>query len=566
MSLGTLRHLPWWLNTGWMWQCRREAGAFYAATSAVRATQEQLLRAMLSDNAHCRFGREHAFASIHSIDDYRSAVPISTYDTFAPRIDRIAEGEPQVLTTEDVLMFEPTGGSGGGSKLVPYTATLRLQFQRAIAAWVWDVFRHLPAVRAGTAYWSISPAAQRVKRRTAGGTRIGFNSDQEYLGGGQRWAMARVLVVPPEVSQLHNIDNFRYATLAYLLAAQDLAFVSIWSPTFLTALLAALPDWADRLCRDLHDGRLRLPSPDQETATVRLVFPRRPGRSRQLTRILGAETGMPQTLTGVWPQLALISCWADATAEMYVPDLQSRFPGVPLQPKGLLATEGVVSIPIVGHTGAALAIRSHVFEFLEVHDVDDEGPTQSGTRLAHELELKGQYRVLITTGGGLYRYDLGDVVEVVGFLRECPLVQFRGRHGSASDLVGEKLNEQHIRNCLRATFEEFDVRPDFALVVPQSSAPGYVALVAGHDRLDTDVITPAMATRLETRLRENPQYRYAVDLRQLKPVEIRWLQLPRGRAWQIYEERCRQLGQKAGDIKPTALDARRDWVDLFSLG
>jgi hypothetical protein len=467
------------------------------------------------------------------------------------------------LTAEDVLMLEPTGGSGGGAKLVPYTATLRRQFQRAIAAWVWDVFRHIPAVRTGTAYWSISLAAQHAKRRTAGGMRIGFDSDQEYLNSVQRWAMSRVLVVPSAVAKLHNIDNFRYATLVYLLAADDLALVSIWSPTFLTALLAALPDWSERLCRDLHDGTLRLLSPEQEPALARLALPRRPGRARQIAKVLDANSGTPQTLTDIWPRLALISSWADAAAEMYVPDLQSRFPGVALQPKGLLATEGVVSIPVVGQTGAALAIRSHVFEFLEVRNVDDERPTQPRSQLAHELELKRRYRVLISTGGGLYRYDLGDVVEVVGFLRECPLVRFRGRHGATSDLVGEKLNEHHVRDCLQATFAEFGVRLDFALVVPQASPPSYVTLAVARDRLDTDTLSPAMATRLESRLRENPQYRYAVDLRQLRPVEIRWLTLPPGRAWQIYEERCRQLGQKAGDIKPTALDPRRDWVEVF---
>jgi hypothetical protein len=41
------------------------------------------------------------------------------------------------------------------------------------------------------------------------------------------------------------------------------------------------------------------------------------------------------------------------------------------------------------------------------------------------------------------------------------------------------------------------------------------------------------------------------------------LQLPPGRAWEIYEGRCRQLGQKSGDIKPTALDGRHGWADVF---
>jgi hypothetical protein len=267
--------------------------------------------------------------------------------------------------------------------------------------------------------------------------------------------------------------------------------------------------------------------------------------------------------TRLWPRLALISCWADAAAEMYVPDLESRFPGVSIQPKGLIATEGIVSIPVVGQQGAALAIRSHVFEFLEVREAEFKGPTARRTQLADELQMGRRYRVLLTTGGGLYRYDLGDVVEVVGFLRECPLLRFRGRDGAGSDLVGEKLNEQHVRACLRETFEEFHIRPEFALIVPRAAPPGYVALIDGARQPETDDITPALARRLESCLRQNPQYSYAVDLHQLQPVEVCWLQLPRGRAWQVYEERCRRLGQKPGDIKPTALDGRPGWTEVF---
>jgi hypothetical protein len=561
MSLHRLHSLPWWVNTAWMWQSRREAEAFHLATGGVRTTQERLLRTTLSDNAQSRVGREHAFASLHSIDDFRSRCPVSNYDTVAPWIEQIERGDEHVLTMEPVLMFEPTGGSSGGSKLIPYTATLRRQFQRAIASWIWDLFRVLPAVRTGTAYWSISPAGQR-KRETVGGMRIGFDSDQEYLDGTQRWAISRLLVVPPDVSRLHSIDNFRYATLAYLLAAEDLALISIWSPTFLTSLLDALPVWRERLCRDLHDGMLRLPSAGDEVIAPRLRIPRCPARSREIANVIGAETAS-NTLSGLWPRLALISCWADAAAEMYLPDLQSRFPGPATQPKGLLATEGVVSIPIVGQPGAALAIRSHFFEFLEIGDADDARTTRSHTLLADELQVKRQYRVLLTTGGGLYRYDLGDVVEVVGFLRECPLLRFRGRYLAGSDLVGEKLNERHVGECLRATFEEFDLRPDFALVVPHVAPPGYVALVVCPLGNDTDAVAAALAQRLECRLRENPQYRYAVDLRQLNPLDVRWLQLPQGRAWQIYEDHCRELGRKPGDIKPTALDGRRDWEAVF---
>ena len=57
--------------------------------------------------------------------------------------------------------------------------------------------------------------------------------------------------------------------------------------------------------------------------------------------------------------------------------------------------------------------------------------------------------MVVTTGGGLYRYPLRDVVEVVGFVNECPLLRFVGRARRVSDLVGEKLDESHVSRILQ---------------------------------------------------------------------------------------------------------------------
>ena len=46
-----------------------------------------------------------------------------------PWIERIGRGEPNVLTTEPVLMMEKTSGSSGAAKYIPYTRSLRREFQ-----------------------------------------------------------------------------------------------------------------------------------------------------------------------------------------------------------------------------------------------------------------------------------------------------------------------------------------------------------------------------------------------------------------------------------------------------
>ncbi len=54
-------------------------------------------------------------------------------------------------------------------------------------------------------------------------------------------------------------------------------------------------------------------------------------------------------------------------------------------------------------------------------------------QLTHELERGGLYTVVVTTRGGLYRYQLGDLIEVTGHIRGCPLIRFIGRQGYVSD-------------------------------------------------------------------------------------------------------------------------------------
>ena len=102
------------------------------------------------------------------------------------------------------------------------------------------------------------------------------------------------------------------------------------------------------------------------------------------------------------------------------------FPQVEIQPKGLLATEAIVSIPLLDSPAPALAVRSHFFEFAAVDFVGGGIVDSRRPRLAHELECGGRYQILVTTAGGLYRYCLGDEVEVVGSSDQCPLLRFLG--------------------------------------------------------------------------------------------------------------------------------------------
>ncbi len=561
------------LNTLWMWQSRREHRAFHAATSRIQQQQERLLQKTLEANPESRYGRLHRFASIKSLDDFQKHVPICDYESLKPQIDEITSGAQGILTSEPVLMMEPTGGSSGGSRLIPYTATLRQQFQRAISTWMHDVLSGYPSCRRGRAYWSISPAAQRLAQ-TSGGVRIGFDNDTEYLAGWQRWAMTRLLAVPPSVSQIRCIENFQYATLACLLATNDLALISIWSPTFLTTLFAKLPDWAEQIIDDIGSGEVHWPLTNTGDIPQNFPFRRNKSRSAFLQRLLQNLGPTPAFASRCWPSLSLVSAWGDATAAMFAPSLQSWLSGIPFQPKGLLATEGVTSFPLKSCHGSALAIRSHVFEFLPVETglgttVASSDDQAQRPNWAWELRQGHRYRILLTTGGGLYRYATGDEIEVTGFSHQCPLVKFTGRAGAQSDLVGEKLHEQHVHSSIMRACESLGVEPAFAMLTPTlNPAPGYRAILVLKDRRRTSEelsnLEAQLSHGIDERLCENSQYQYAIGLGQLRRLEAWILQITAEQAWSVYESECRRRGQKSGDIKPSIIACGADWDNVFA--
>jgi hypothetical protein len=169
-------------NSLWGAMCVPEYLRFRRATSRVAEEQQAVLRCILSQNAETEFGKAHDFSSIHSIAEYQRQVPLRDYDQHQPWIERAANGIPNVLTREDIRLFEPTSGSSGATKLIPYTTSLQREFQRGIHAWIADLFTQSPELLASQAFWSVSPGSVECTR-TPGGIAIGFDDDASYAGG-----------------------------------------------------------------------------------------------------------------------------------------------------------------------------------------------------------------------------------------------------------------------------------------------------------------------------------------------------------------------------------------------
>ena len=122
-------------NLSWFAASLPEYNRFKHDAANIKEAQQAKLKCYLGVNADTAFGRQHDFAAIQTFEDYARRVPIRSYDEFAPWIAKIADGEKRVLTADPVRLFEPTSGSSGPSKLIPFTDSLQREIRQAVAAW-----------------------------------------------------------------------------------------------------------------------------------------------------------------------------------------------------------------------------------------------------------------------------------------------------------------------------------------------------------------------------------------------------------------------------------------------
>ncbi len=526
------------------------------ASKNVGATQVKILMELLSRNAETEFGQKYSFGTIDSVPAFQKTVPIQSYEDVKPFIDEIAAGTKNVLTADSVQRFGVSSGSTSASKLVPYTASLVTEFQEGIDPWIHHMMRDHSLILAGKAYWSVTPIGER-KRHSSGGIPIGFDDERAYFGRFTQWILETVMATPSELALIQDMDAFRYATLRFLLQEKSLSWLSIWNPTFATLFLNPLEKWFDQLIDDIRTGSMSIDlgvTPEVDVL-IRKSLKKSEWRAKELAMIRDGKSG--NIYEQIWPNLKLISCWAHGNSGEAVRQLRTYFPNIAIQPKGLVATEAFVSFPLRGEV-SALSITSHFFEFEEVGS--------KTIRLAHQLKVEEKYSVIVTTSGGLYRYRLNDVIEVLGFERECPLIRFVGKQDKVVDICGEKLNEQFVSNVVKQVVSRVNHQPVFWMVAPERSSTHvveYTLFVQFANGTSVEEETLQEVSReIDSAFRENFHYDYCRRLGQLGGYRV-FLIAPRQDAHQVYLTVCTELGQRLGDIKSVALHPFQNWSQKF---
>ena len=90
------------------------------AANAV-AAQEQVFQNLLQTGRRTAFGKDHGFDKIQSYEAFREQAPIRDYEALKGYIERIKQGESDVLWRGRPKYFAKTSGTTSGVKYIPLT-------------------------------------------------------------------------------------------------------------------------------------------------------------------------------------------------------------------------------------------------------------------------------------------------------------------------------------------------------------------------------------------------------------------------------------------------------------
>ena len=474
---------------------RRSANRFEKAVRDPVATQNQRLQEILARNRETEYGREYGFAGIKNIEEYRKAVPLVTYEDIRDRIDRMTRGEKNVLTGEDPILFAQTSGTTGNPKYIPVTPTC--QSAGGMTTWLHYARRDHPRMFRGKCLTVVSPA---VEGHTESG--LPYGSTSGMIVREMPSIVQSAYAVPYEAFEIEQYESKYYALLRLGLDA-NVTFLTTANPSTILKLAEVADQYSEMLIRDIRDGTLNsaMEISDHIRGVIKKRLRKSPQRARFLEKIRKARDGRLLPVD-YWPQMCLLGCWKGGTVGAYIKRLHQWYDPdrkgmLPTRDMGYLASEARMSIPISDEgAGGVLTVHHNLFEFADAEKVENY-PDDSSTwdfKNVRDLEIGREYFVFVTTTGGLYRYDINDVIEVVGKYRGTPLVVFKRKGRGMTNLTGEKVSVNQIIDAMDLSKSTTGMQVNHFRTEPDLDKSCYVFKVES----DTEYPRDAWRTFLQT--------------------------------------------------------------------
>jgi hypothetical protein len=323
--------------------------------------QREVLQDLVTSAQYTEFGRKYNFSGLFNIKSYKQTVPIHEYEDLRPYIQRIMEGEQNLLWNTPVYWFAKSSGTTSDkSKFIPVTDESLEDCHYKAAK---DVL---------TMYYQ-------------------FNPDSDLLTG-------KGLVIGGS----HTINPLnaeaQYGDLSAVLL-QNSPFWGHWLRTP-DLSIALMDEWESKI------EKLAASTIKENVTSISGV----PTWTLVLFRRILELTGK-STMAEVWPHLELYM-HGGVSFTPYKEQFQKLI-GKPIHYLEMYnASEGFFAAQDRPGEEGMLLFTDHGI-FMEFMPIEEYGKPQPETIGLQDVELGKNYALVISTNGGLWRYLLGDTIQFI---------------------------------------------------------------------------------------------------------------------------------------------------------
>ncbi|SDG95954.1 GH3 auxin-responsive promoter family protein [Psychroflexus sediminis] len=378
-------------------------------SSSPEETQLKVFQKLIDEGKKTKFGQDHQFDTIKSFKDFFEKVPLRDYESLKPYVDRVVDGEEDVLWPGKPLYFAKTSGTTSGSKYIPLTKA--------------SLPNHTNAARNAI----LSYIAETGHSSFVDGKMI-------FLQGS------------PELKEKHGIYFGRLSGI-----------VAHFVPNYLQK--NRLPSWETNA---LEDWDKKIKNIVEETYNQDMtIISGIPSWVQTYFEKLHQKTG--KSISEMFPNLQLF-IYGGVNYEPYRSKFENLIGGsvdsIELYP----ASEGFFAFQdSQKEEGMLLQLNSGMFyEFIKTDEFFDEDPK---IHTIGEVELGVNYVMVVSTNAGLWRYNVGDTVM---FTSTKPYrLKVSGRIKHFTSAFGEHVIAQEVEQSIIKASEEFDVQINEFTVAPQ---------------------------------------------------------------------------------------------------
>ena len=357
--------------------------------------QEELVLRIARENVNTTFGRKHGFDRIHNIADFRMRVPISCYDDYMEYIERISNGERNVLTaylTEHLSPYE-------GYKKLPLSRWGVQTFYDYNFCAAFYIAGNEGLITGGMTLNLVDNCIDTLPSGVHVGNLLGRQLTRRDFDN------SKVYVIPIDVANYVGQNDILYIQALYALSQKKISLAICDHYTDMINLLRYIEKHWPRLANEIEQGNTYVTADAMRANTIREVMER---------HHIGT-----QLVTNLWPDLHVMMIY-DVCCLTTSFELLRTYCGRDVHYifAGINSAIGSFTMPLNIDDPQTVLIPDSVFyEFKPL-----ESKNYNDLLTLDQLELGKRYELIATTLSGLYRYKTNKVFYIVGHHHETPTV------------------------------------------------------------------------------------------------------------------------------------------------